>query len=62
MTTEPRPILSDDDVLTLLLAGCNAREIQAYAGVSNSTAVAMVLHAQRQYTAAPTAPQLRLPR
>lgn len=37
------------DVWTFLEAGCNAREIAAYAGVSLLTAHAMVSHATRAY-------------
>lgn len=38
--------LTDADVLTFLQAGCNAAEIAAYAGVSESTAKAMMAHAR----------------
>lgn len=48
MTTEHRN-LSDADVWTFLEAGCNAREIAAYAGVSLTTALSMVHHATRTH-------------
>lgn len=41
--------LTDDDVWTLVAAGCNAAEIAAYAGVSESTAKAMAARARRVY-------------
>lgn len=39
--------LTDADVWGFLEAGCNANEIAAYAGVSQSTALAMIVHATR---------------
>ncbi|WP_223621189.1 hypothetical protein [Lysobacter sp. ESA13C] len=51
MTTEPRPNLTDDDVINLLVAGCNAHEIATYAGVSAATAWSMISHAHRAYSA-----------
>lgn len=41
--------LTDADVWTLLLAGCNAVEIAAWAGVSRAVAVAMMHRAARLY-------------
>lgn len=38
--------LTDADVLTFVLAGCNAAEIAAYAGTDESTAKAMMAHAR----------------
>lgn len=37
------------DVWTLIAAGCNAREIAAFAGVAMSVAYAMVANATRHY-------------
>jgi hypothetical protein len=45
--TRARPELSIADVWTLLCAGCNAPEIAAYAGVSLSTAWALIARATR---------------
>jgi len=42
--------LTDADVLTFVLAGCNAAEIAAYAGVSELTARAMIAHARVEYS------------
>jgi DNA-directed RNA polymerase specialized sigma24 family protein len=50
--TRERPVLSMADVWTLLCAGCNAREIAAYAGVSLSTAWALIARATRCYAKA----------
>ena len=44
--------LTDDDVLTFVLAGCNAREIAAYAGIAVSTAHARMAHALNVYARA----------
>lgn len=44
--------LTDADVMTFALAGCNADEIAAYAGVSASTAKAMLAHARAVYARA----------
>lgn len=44
--------LTDSDVITFVLAGCNAAEIAAYAGVSESTAKAMMAHARTLYARA----------
>lgn len=44
--TLDRPTITDDDVLTFVLAGCNANEVAAYAGVSVQTASAMLSHAR----------------
>ena len=41
--------LTDADVWQLLSEDCNAREIAAFAGVSLSTAIAMVGRAQSRY-------------
>lgn len=38
--------LTDDDVLTFVLAGCNAAEIAAYAGTDEQTAKARICHAR----------------
>jgi len=38
--------LTDADVLTFVLAGCNAAEIAAYAGTDESTAKALMAHAR----------------
>lgn len=44
--------LTDADVIAFALAGCNAAEIAAYAGVSESTAKAMLAHARALYARA----------
>lgn len=41
--------LTDADVWTFLEAGCNAVEIAAYAGVSRTTAIAMVARSTRRH-------------
>lgn len=38
--------LSDADVVTFVLAGCNAAEIAAYAGTDEQTAKARMAHAR----------------
>lgn len=38
--------LSDADVVTFVLAGCNAAEIAAYAGTDEQTARARIAHAR----------------
>jgi hypothetical protein len=38
--------LSDADVLTFVLAGCNAAEVAAYAGTDEQTAKARICHAR----------------
>jgi hypothetical protein len=48
MTAE-RPTITDDDVLTFALAGCNARELAAYAGVTVPTAHAWMGHVLHVY-------------
>lgn len=48
MTTE-RPTLTDEDVLKFALAGCNAREIAAYAGIAVSAAHAWLGHVLHTY-------------
>lgn|GEM_PF-5134275 len=48
MTIE-RHDLTDADVWGFLEAGCNAREIAAFAGVTLTTALAMVAHATRKH-------------
>lgn len=50
--TATRRPLSDDDVILFALEGCNAAEIAAFAGVSESTAKAMLAHARVQYARA----------
>ena len=40
--------LSDADVVTFVLAGCNAAEIAAYAGTDEQTAQARIYRAQTQ--------------
>lgn len=40
-----RPI-SDEDVVTFVLAGCNAAEVAAYAGTDEQTAKARIAHAR----------------
>jgi hypothetical protein len=38
--------VSDADVVTFVLAGCNAAEIAAYAGTDEQTAKARICHAR----------------
>lgn len=38
--------LTDADVLTFVLAGCNAAEIAAYSGTDEATAKARMAHAR----------------
>jgi DNA-directed RNA polymerase specialized sigma24 family protein len=40
--------LTDADVVTFVLAGCNAAEIAAYAGVEIGTAIALMVRARQQ--------------
>lgn len=47
-----RPILSDDDIWTLMAEGCNAAEIAAYAGIEKATAVAWMVHARSRFVRA----------
>lgn len=58
MTTERRD-LTNDDVMALALEGCNAAEIAAFAGVSESTAKAMLAHARTTYARSPETNQPR---
>lgn len=51
MTTD-RHELTDADVLTFVLAGCNAREIADYAGLSKATATAWMARVTRGYGSA----------
>lgn len=44
--------LSDADLIAFAMAGCNAAEIAAYAGVSEATAKAMLAHARVVYARA----------
>lgn len=39
--------LTDADVVTFVLAGCNAAEIAAYAGIDIPTAVALMVRARQ---------------
>lgn len=41
--------LSTEDLLTFALEGCNAAEVAAFAGVSESTAKAMLANARTAY-------------
>ena len=46
MTYTEQPPVTDADVWAFLSAGCNAREIADYAGVSLETAKAMIVRAR----------------
>lgn len=50
--TADRHALTDADVWILILEGCNANEIAAYAGVTVSCAHALMAHATRTYARA----------
>lgn len=39
---------TDEDIITFVLAGCNAAEIAAYYGTSEATAQARIYRAQTQ--------------
>lgn len=49
--------LTDADIVTFVLAGCNAAEIAAYAGTDEQTAKARIAHARMDIArdGAPTA-------
>lgn len=49
MHLEPRPDLSDWDVMMLIKEECNANEIAAYARVSLAAAYAMMARATRLF-------------
>lgn len=49
LNDEPRPVLTDADVWSLICEGCNAAEIAAYAGIARSAALAHMAHATRAY-------------
>lgn len=38
--------LADQDIVTFVLAGCNAAEVAAYAGTDEQTAKARIAHAR----------------
>jgi DNA-directed RNA polymerase specialized sigma24 family protein len=46
MSMADRRSLTDADVVTFVLAGCNAAEIAAYAGTDEQTAKARIAHAR----------------
>ena len=52
--------LTDADVLTFALAGCNAAEIAAYAGVPESVALLRMTRLLRDYAAIPKRDRLTL--
>lgn len=47
--TRDRPVLTDADVLTFALAGCNARELADYAGIRMAAAIAWLGHVLHAY-------------
>lgn len=47
--TSQRPVVTDGDVLEFLLAGCNAAEIAAYAGIAKAAAIAWIGHVLHGY-------------
>ena len=49
---EPSPI-DDASVVAFVLAGCNAAEIAAFAGIDSGTATALMLRARQQIARAP---------
>lgn len=51
--------LSDDDVLTFVLSGCNAAEIAAYSGTAEPTAQIRMLRVMAQYAAPARSPEPR---
>ncbi len=54
--------LTDADVLTFALAGCNAAEIAAYGGIPEAVALARLNKALRDYGRRESRPTLRLRR
>jgi hypothetical protein len=54
--------LSDADVLTFALAGCNAAEVAAYGGIPEKVALARINRALRNYGQRDRLPVLTLPR
>lgn len=51
MTTD-RHDITDTDVLAFVMAGCNAHEIAAFAGISHGCALARMAHALRTHARA----------
>jgi hypothetical protein len=47
--TGERPVVTNEDVLTFVLAGCSAREIADYAGIRICAAVAWIGHVLHGY-------------
>jgi hypothetical protein len=45
--------VDDASVVAFVMAGCNAAEIAAYAGVDSSTAIALMVRARQQIARAP---------
>lgn len=43
------PALTDADVLTFALAGCNAAEVAAYAGITETFAAAWLIRVAAMY-------------
>lgn len=54
--------LTDADVLTFTLAGCNAAEIAAYGGIPEAVALARMNRVLRDYSRRESKPTLSLPK